>query len=128
MQLLNPYGIRGSFFRVSAALNLQFRGLPGGVLAFRAVRSLRLFTCALLLAGGLSLPAAGAWSQPIPAARIVAQATPAPTKSPSAYEVANWSKYLAWVLAGLGVAVLGMAGLGWLIQGPGFRKLDEEEE
>lgn len=83
------------------------------------MRPIRVFLCALALAAGLAL---------VPAAASFAQSpSPSATASPSVYQKANWSKYLAFAIAGIGVAVLGMAALGFLIQGPGFRKIEEEE-
>ena len=82
------------------------------------MRPIRVFLCALLLAAGLSL---------VPATAFAQTPSPSPTASPSVYQKANWSKYLAFAIAGIGVAVLGMAALGFLIQGPGFRKIEEEE-
>ncbi|MCA1833213.1 MAG: hypothetical protein LC750_10910 [Actinobacteria bacterium] len=50
------------------------------------------------------------------------------TIAKGAYTSANWTKYLAWVLGAFAVITLGMTALGWLIQSPGFRKLDEDAE
>jgi hypothetical protein len=106
----------------------------------------RLFTCSFAV-GILVLVAIPAFSQPAPQ-RLVAQASPGATRTPastlsplpttvatatatiskSAYGSANWTKYLAYVLGGVAVMVMGMAALGWLIQAPGFRRVDEDSE
>src|SRR5437867_5843639 len=107
----------------------------------------RLFACSLAAVGMLLAFASPAFSQRPGAAGRALASTSAPasaaaagspastaspaassTAKPSAYQQANWTKYLAFVLAGIAVLVVGMAALGWLIQAPGFRTTDEEAE
>lgn len=53
-------------------------------------------------------------------------ASPGATASPDV-PLGNWTKYMAWSLAGIVVLTALMALVGLVLQGPGFRKVEPGE-